>query len=301
MPLQRTALFDSEIALNLQSGALEWGHKVQGYDAWTVARAVGEKPGATWWPSPSSPDFDFGGRSPNLIQIPNGGGHPQTYVGDGQKSGIYWVFNPNNGKIVWNTLVGAGTSLGGIEWGNAYDGDQLYVPISDFFGPQYGLEGDPNNQITGGSWAALNRATGGFKWQTPTPDGTPALGPVSVANGVMNGESMNPGNGANMFALNSATGQILWQYNSGASVIGGGVDRQRDRVLGLRVHAPRPVPSLHRQQQALRVHVERQLKRPDVCPRPRSGRGHTQPRPEARGQRDPHRPAEGGGQLLGRR
>ncbi|HWD73920.1 MAG TPA: PQQ-binding-like beta-propeller repeat protein [Solirubrobacteraceae bacterium] len=213
--------FDSVMALNLKSGAVEWGHKVQGYDAWTVACAYGQAPGATWCPSPNSPDFDFGGSSPNLITINNGGGNPQTYVGDGQKSGVYWVFNPANGKIVWDTLVGAGTSLGGIEWGSASDGQQLYVPISDFGGPQYGLEGNPSDLISGGSWAGLNPMTGAFNWQTPTPDGNPALGPVSVANGVMYGESMNPGNGPNMFALNAATGQVLWSYNSGASVIGG--------------------------------------------------------------------------------
>jgi len=37
-------------------------------------------------------------------------------VGLGQKSGIYWALNPDNGNIVWSTPVGPGSSLGGIEW-----------------------------------------------------------------------------------------------------------------------------------------------------------------------------------------
>ena len=61
--------FDSVVALNLQNGKLEWGHKVQGYDAWNLACATGEAPGATWCPSPASPDFDFGGSSPNLVEV----------------------------------------------------------------------------------------------------------------------------------------------------------------------------------------------------------------------------------------
>ena len=52
-------------------------------------------------------------------------------VGFGQKSGIYWALNPDNGNIVWSTPVGPGGSLGGIEWGTATDGKRIYVAISN--------------------------------------------------------------------------------------------------------------------------------------------------------------------------
>jgi polyvinyl alcohol dehydrogenase (cytochrome) len=130
--------------------------------------------------------------------------------------------NPNNGKTVWNTLIGPGTSLGGIEWGSAYDGSRIYASESDWFGPSYGLEGstDPSQQVQGGSWAALNPATGAFDWQVPTPDSSPAPGPVSVANGVMYGESTST-SGASLFALDASNGNILWSYNTGSSSFGG--------------------------------------------------------------------------------
>jgi len=52
-------------------------------------------------------------------------------VGFGQKSGIFWALNPDNGNIVWSTPVGPGASLGGIEWGTATDGQRIYVAIRE--------------------------------------------------------------------------------------------------------------------------------------------------------------------------
>jgi polyvinyl alcohol dehydrogenase (cytochrome) len=217
--------FDAVVALNLLTGQIEWGHKVQGYDAWNVACLIGEQPGATWCPAPGSPDFDFGGSSPNLFIGKGSNGQLTTLVGDGQKSGIYWAFDPSNGKIVWDTLVGPGSSLGGVEWGSAYDGLRIYTTEAN---PDLG--GPPTTYTlccgggiaSGGSWAALNPLTGAFDWQTPVPGNYAAVGPVSEANGVMYGESMvGDGSQPDMFALDAATGKILWSYNAGSSVISG--------------------------------------------------------------------------------
>jgi polyvinyl alcohol dehydrogenase (cytochrome) len=208
--------FDSVVALNLDNGAIEWGQKVEGWDAWNVACLVGYAPGATWCPSPASPDFDFGGSSPNLFTI-NGPSGPETVVGDGQKSGIYWVFNAANGDNVWQTLVGPGTSLGGIEWGSADDGEQVYTTEANPFGVPYAL---PNGSpVSGGSWAALNNQTGAIDWQTAVPGGYAALGPVSEAGGVVYAGSMDPSaTDPDMFGLSASTGAILWSFDAGSSV-----------------------------------------------------------------------------------
>ena len=217
--------FDSVLALNLRTGEIEWGHKVQGYDAWNVACLIGYQPGATWCPAPGSPDFDFGGSSPNLFLVKGPNGRPETLVGDGQKSGIYWAFDPTNGNVVWDRLIGPGSSLGGIEWGSAYDGQRIYTPEAN---PDLGAP--PNiytlccggGTATGGSWAALDPQTGAFDWQTAVPGNYAALGPVSEANGVLYGESMDGSSSdPDMFALDAATGKILWSYAAGSSVIAG--------------------------------------------------------------------------------
>ena len=52
-------------------------------------------------------------------------------VGVGEKSGVYIVLDAKTGAFVWNTLVGPGGDQGGFEWGTAYDGDRIYVSITN--------------------------------------------------------------------------------------------------------------------------------------------------------------------------
>src|ERR1700726_4178450 len=113
--------FDTALALDLKSGQIKWAKRLKSFDTWTVAcfLPAGTNPNC---PVPTSQDFDLGGAGPNLVG---------NIVGFGQKSGIYWALNPDNGRIVWNTPGGAGSSLGGIEWGTATDGKRIYVAIGN--------------------------------------------------------------------------------------------------------------------------------------------------------------------------
>jgi polyvinyl alcohol dehydrogenase (cytochrome) len=138
-------------------------------------------------------------------------------VGFGQKSGIFWALNPDDGNIVWSTPVGPGASLGGIEWGTATDGKRIYVAIANSDNLPYTLV-PSGQQITWGAWSALDVATGKIVWQTadPTP-GAIDRGSVSVANGVIYAGS----NSGEMYALDATSGNILWNFASGGSVIDG--------------------------------------------------------------------------------
>jgi polyvinyl alcohol dehydrogenase (cytochrome) len=134
---------------------------------------------------------------------------------------MYWAFNPDDGSVRWNTLVGpAGTgTLGGIEWGTATDGKRIYAEVADSGHVPYTLI-PSGTQITWGSWSALDANTGKILWQTadPTP-GSLDFGAVSVANGVVYAGSQGaPGY---MYALDAETGKILWSFASGGSVIDG--------------------------------------------------------------------------------
>jgi len=199
--------FDTALALDLKTGSIKWAKKLQGFDTWTVACLTSSGPNPNC-PVPSSPDFDLGGSGPNLVG---------DIVGFGQKGGIFWALNPDNGSIVWSTPVGPGASLGGIEWGTATDGKRIYVAIANSDLLPYTLV-PSGQQITRGAWSALDIATGKILWQTadPTP-GTIDRGSVSVANGVMYVGS----NSGQMYALNTTTGDILWSFASGGSVIDG--------------------------------------------------------------------------------
>src|SRR6266478_962198 len=202
--------FDTALALDLKTGQIKWAKRLQGIDTFTATCGFGAaRPpsGNPNCPVPTSQDFDFGGAGPNLVG---------NIVGFGQKSGIYWALNPDNGNIIWSTLVGAGGTLGGIEWGTATDGKRIYVAIADSNHVPYTLTS--GQQITWGSWSALDVDTGNILWQMPDPTaGTIDTGSVSVANGVMYAGSYS----GQMYALDSKTGKILWNFASGGSVIDG--------------------------------------------------------------------------------
>jgi polyvinyl alcohol dehydrogenase (cytochrome) len=204
--------FDTALALDLKSGQIKWSRRLQGVDTFTGACGFGtdRQPSETNpnCPVPASQDFDFGGAGPNLVG---------NIVGFGQKSGIFWALNPDNGSIVWSTAVGPGSSLGGIEWGTATDGTRIYVAIANNDHLPYILV-PSGRQITWGSWSALDVTTGKILWQTADPTvGTIDTGSVSVANGVMYAGSYS----GQMYALDTRTGRILWNFASGGSVIDG--------------------------------------------------------------------------------
>jgi polyvinyl alcohol dehydrogenase (cytochrome) len=123
-----------------------------------------------------------------------------------------------------------------VEWGTAFDGTRIYVPITNHHHIPYRLtqngELDMSAQVTGGSWAALDPISGTILWQTADPQtetvpgftnvGVWDLAPVSVANGVVYAGSMaRMANQDQFFALDAATGTILWQWGAGVSVNAG--------------------------------------------------------------------------------
>ena len=227
--------FDAVVALDLKTGAIKWANRAMAYDAWNVnciiSNPAGPVPGADC-PVPAGPDYDFGGAGPNLLTVSDGHGKVRDIVGAGEKSGIYWAFNPDDGETIWSTLVGPGSTLGGIEWGTATDGERIYVPISNSRSVAYSLQ-PSNTSVNSGSWAALDTATGKFLWQTATPgmcstnvsgtvQGCMALGPTSVAGGIVFAGSMDPNPAdPSMFALDARSGKVLWSFAAGSSVNAG--------------------------------------------------------------------------------
>jgi outer membrane protein assembly factor BamB len=203
---------DSIIAVRLNTGAVAWADHTLSGDLWTVAQ-------------PDGPDFDFGA-GPNLFTTTNPTtGESEQLLGIGQKSGVYWAVEPGTGKVVWQTVVGpAGNGgTGGIEWGSATDGRRIYVAEADTTSKPYTLQGTgpyAGHTVTGGSWAALDPATGKVLWQTPDPQGAFDTSFVSAANGVVYGGSLAT-QGNDMYALDAGTGAIRWGFASGGSVSGG--------------------------------------------------------------------------------
>jgi len=206
---------DSIVALDVTTGNIKWGRRCSVDDAWLTA-CVQYRPGC---PDPAGLDYDFGSGANLFTAMING--VPTQLVGAGQKSGIYRALVPGTGAIKWSTVVGPGGRVGGIQWGTAFDNQRIYVAISNSAQKPYTLR--PSGMPwTGGSWAALDLASGAILWQVPDPGFSTvhpsqhalAMGPVTVANGVVYVASMS----GFMYALDAATGTTLWSYQAPGSV-----------------------------------------------------------------------------------
>ena len=204
--------FDSILALQLSTGAVAWNHPTVAADAYNGACKT-----------LCGPDDDFAS-APNLITTTNPvTGAAEQLIGAGQKSGNYWALDPATGNLVWRTKIGPGGAGGGIFWGSATDGTNIYSAEADAKKTPYTLQGSgpyAGQTITSGSWTAMNAATGAILWQTPDPQSASDTGYVSVANGVVYAGS-NASTGTNMSALDASTGAILWSFASGGEVVSG--------------------------------------------------------------------------------
>jgi polyvinyl alcohol dehydrogenase (cytochrome) len=244
----------SIVAFDIWTGEPRWSYRVQGHEPWV--RACGNQPSTvTWCPGEFDGEkWDLGGSGANAIRLrvdrrwrhDHGRwrvieSHLHDFVGIGGKSGVYTLLDARTGKFVWSTLIGPGGDQGGMEWGTAYDGNRIYVSITNHHHIPYKLTQNgtlTNETVTGGSWAALDPKTGKILWQTAdpqvetlpgstTPVGVWDLAPVTVANRVLYAASManrttsTTPTPSQMFALDAATGKILWSYQAGSSVNAG--------------------------------------------------------------------------------
>lgn len=210
---------DAIMALAMDTGAIRWVTQTTPGDAFTIACMSGSPlfgalTGGTTpdapilranCPESEGPDHDYGS-SPVLITGPDG----EDLLLGGQKSGVMYGLRPTDGEIVWETRVSDGGLLGGIEWGFATDGDQVYVSISDM------MEKAPGEA---GGVTALQVRDGELVWHAPPVQDTcggrqgchtaqPAA--VSLIPGVAFAGSLD----GHLRAYATDTGRIIWDFDT---------------------------------------------------------------------------------------
>jgi polyvinyl alcohol dehydrogenase (cytochrome) len=249
-------LFDSIIALNLDTGAVEWSFTPLSYDAYNTGcndpsyiAFLGK--GNANCPDPKGPDTDFG-QGPIFLTV-DVNGERQDRIVAAKKDGMLYMLDAQDGHKIWERRVGPTGLLGGMELGSASDGKAIYLANSNSIHTVYELTAGVGAGLktTGGFWAAYDVVTGDLLWQTPVPSAdlpltnacTPdnvkrygfevclhvvwgknrgpgffawPIGPVTVANGVVYAGVADLE--GNVVAMDAATGKILWQYRTGASV-----------------------------------------------------------------------------------
>ncbi len=205
---------DAVVALDMTSGAVRWGHRLQGSDTFTLNCRTSTP--AQPCPTPAGPDYDFA-QGPSLFNAGTPAA-PRLVVGAGQKSGAYWALDAGSGQLAWHSQPAPGGERGGIMWGAAVDQAHVYVAENNSRHLAYTPAG-ASAKFRGGSWAALDVSNGAVAWQTEvtgTQGGMPAgtESAVSVANGVVFAGST----AGDMVAMDAGSGQVLWRFASGGGV-----------------------------------------------------------------------------------
>ena len=213
---------DAFVAFRLATGERAWVRQMTAGDAYTVGCVL---PKPVNCPQAKGPDFDFGS-SPILVELANG----KRALIAGQKSGMVHAIDPDReGAILWQTRVGRGSSLGGVQWGSAVDGDHVYVAVSDLVlrdvpaetqGAQKGAFGGRSFRLdptAGGGLFALSLETGEVVWHTPHPGcgDVPGCSPAqSAAVTAIPGVVFSGGLDGHLRAYAAKTGAIVWDVDT---------------------------------------------------------------------------------------
>ncbi|PON35429.1 PQQ-dependent membrane bound dehydrogenase, glucose/quinate/shikimate-related, partial [Parasponia andersonii] len=177
---------NSILALDLDSGKIRWHRQLGGYDVWFfVCSSSLSTPDC---PPGPSPDTD-----------------------------LVWALDRDNGNVLWSTEAGPGGPVGGV-WGGATDNKRVYTNIANSDRKNFTLR--PSKLVTtAGGWVAMEAKTGKILWSTADPSNATALGPVTVANGVVFAGSTHLK--GPIYAINARSGKVTWSYETRATVYGG--------------------------------------------------------------------------------
>lgn len=194
---------DAIIAYDLDSGNRLWSRQFTEGDAYNMA--CNSNADGVNCPQADGPDFDFGS-SAILVELDNG----KRALVAGQKSGMVHAIDPDrDGAILWQSRAGTGGKLGGIQYGSATDGRNVYAAVSDYRGPR------PKSV---GGLVAYRLADGREIWNTPSvpcPSDRPQCSPahsaaVTVIDGVVFSGSLD----GHLRAYSTEDGSVLWDFDT---------------------------------------------------------------------------------------
>jgi len=206
-----TTTSDAILALDMKNGKIIWSRQITSQDIYNGSCDAPEKLAC---PEHHGPDSDFGS-PPILVHLPSG----KRLLIASQKSAVVSALDPDHaGEIVWQTRLGQGGPLGGIEWGASADADHVYVPLSDTsLIPKKDDDSDldPNK---GGGVFALDLATGKVVWHIVPPPvckgrqhcGPANSAPTTVLPGVVFAGAVD----GHIRAYSTHDGSVLWDYNT---------------------------------------------------------------------------------------
>ncbi|MHA4846291.1 outer membrane protein assembly factor BamB family protein [Flavitalea antarctica] len=194
---------DALQAINMETGKLVWNFQATGNDAYNLACPVFLN-----CPASDGPDLDFG-VAPIIVKGPDG----NDMLLAGQKSGVVYALTPE-GKLIWKSRVGKGGKLGGIHWGIATDGTNVYACNAD---NPIALDKAVKDFQPSPGLFALNLKTGDTVWSARSPGCPPnkvCLNGNSAAPLVVPGIVFAGSLDGILRAYSSIDGTILWEFDT---------------------------------------------------------------------------------------
>ncbi len=205
-----TETSDAILALDLETGELAWSFQGTADDAFNMActqAAYREN-----CPEPAGPDLDFG-MAPMLVTRPDG----KEILVAGQKSGVVWALDPDDGgALLWSAVVGKGSALGGIHWGMATDGSYAYAPVADR--DAVVVDVHPEKALSPGLYA-LDLMTGEEVWKAAPPaeacEGKRGCySSISAGATVIDGVVFAGGLDGVIRAHSTMDGTVIWEFDT---------------------------------------------------------------------------------------
>jgi polyvinyl alcohol dehydrogenase (cytochrome) len=197
-----TELSDSLLALDLNNGEVRWAHQVTENDIWNGSCRQPNSEAAEC-PDKDAPDFDL---TCYALMFDVGNGRQLIVVGI--KSGVIFGFDTDaSGTIVWQRRVAEGSSSGGVFWGSATDGVNIYAANADF------VADDP---AASGGMNALDLRTGRLVWSVPgagCANKTPCKPSQAAAVTVIASAAFSGTMDGRLRAIPSRR-QVLWEYDT---------------------------------------------------------------------------------------
>jgi polyvinyl alcohol dehydrogenase (cytochrome) len=201
---------DAIMAIDMKTGKIAWSNQLTSGDAFNTSCLQNDKSNC-----PKKPGGDYDFASPPLLRtLPNG----QRLLIVSQKSSAVLAVDPDQqGKLVWQTKIGQGGPLGGVEWGPAADAKAVYEALSDIDVIPFpgGLEPDSKK---GGGLFALDIATGKQIWAAPPVLGTCHVDRCSPAQSAavtaIPGVIFSGSDDGHIRAYSADDGKIIWDFDT---------------------------------------------------------------------------------------
>jgi polyvinyl alcohol dehydrogenase (cytochrome) len=207
-----TSMSDAVLALELKTGKIAWSRQLTMGDIFSG--------GCSNQGIQCGPDFDFGSSA-----ILAHSGNRELLLA-GQKSGVVYALDPaRKGEILWQIRIGKGSTNGGVQWGMAADGQNVYAAVSDLARARV-QSSDPADLRTsnldpnvGGGLFAIRIADGTKMWNAEPEHTCPAEragcspaqpAAVTATPGIIFSGSVD----GHMRAYSAEDGSILWDFDT---------------------------------------------------------------------------------------